>query len=156
MTVECKTVLQPIEKLQFVKLKFARCIPIELINNVRGKTFTPEQFYKYQEDQRDNPNNFLYGLIDDQSKIHGYLWAEKNFLDNSLFVNTFSICDYYWAKGKKNWSKGKAIPKVCEFLDDLRKKISATRVFWITTHEKLFLANGFKKSKNVLMEYNSD
>ena len=77
--------------LRFIRLQVPRLIPVELIDGVKGRTFTPEQFYIYQEQQIDNPYNFLYAVVDDDSKIQGYLWAEVNALDGSLFVNTFSI-----------------------------------------------------------------
>lgn len=138
-----------LEKLEFLKLKFPRLIPIDLIEGVKGKTFTPEQFYKYQEQQVkfENPGNLLYALIDHEKKIQGYLWAEISQLDGSMFVNTFSIKKEYWFKGK-------AIPKVTEFLEFLKNKHKCERVFWITTNEKFFIKHGFKRSKNVLMEYN--
>jgi hypothetical protein len=139
-----------LEKLEFLKLKFPRLIPVELIENVKGKTFTAEQFYKYQEDQVkfENPGNLLYALIDPEKKIHGFLWAEISQLDGSMFVNTFSIDKDYWFKGK-------AIPKVTQFLDGLKAKHQCSRVFWITSNEKFFLKHGLSRSKNVLMEYQS-
>lgn len=138
-----------LEQLEFVRLKIPKLIPLPLIEAVKGRTFTPEQFYTYQEQQIDNPCNFLFALIDGDKKIQGFLWAETNALDGSLFVNTFSI-------NKKYWGNGLAIPKVVEFLADLKKKSKAQRVFWITTNEKFFLKHGFKRSKNCLMEYNSN
>ncbi len=140
---------EKIESLHFVKLKIPRLIPSDLIENVKGRTFTPDQFYKYQEQQIDNPYNHLYVLVDDSKKIHGYLWAEVNVLDDSLFVNTFSITKEYWGKGL-------AIPKVVKFLSQLKEKTKSPRVFWITTNEKFFAKQGFKSSKNVLMEYTSN
>lgn len=146
---ESKTALQPnIDELTFVKLKCPRCIPLELIEHVKGRTFSPEQFYKYQESQVDNPFNHLYVLIDNLKIIQGYLWAEMNSLDASLFVNTFSITKGYWGKGS-------AIANVSKFLDALRKKLKAERVYWITINDKFFAKHGFKRSKNVLMEYQS-
>lgn len=138
-----------ISSLQFVKLKIPRLIPLELIESVKGRTFTPEQFIKYQEDQVGNPGNFLYAMIDIDKKIHGYLWAELNILDGTLFVNTFSI-------SKAHWGKGAGIKKAIEFLQTLKEKTQAPRVFWVTTNEKFFAKHGFKRSKNCLMEYNSN
>ena len=135
-----------LQVLEFVKLKFPRLIPLNLIESVKGRTFTPEQFYFYQENQVGNPHNYLYALLDEQKKIQGYLWAESNSLDNSLFINTFSI-------DKEYWGKGTAIEKAKEFLRILKEKSKATHVFWVTTNEKFFLKQGFKKSRNVLMEY---
>jgi RimJ/RimL family protein N-acetyltransferase len=138
-----------LQKLTFVKLKFPKIIPLDLIESVKGRTFTPEQFFEYQDAQKNNQNNLLFALVDDQKVIKGYLWAEVNPLDGSLFVNTFSVKKEYWGKGH-------AIAKVVAFLDELKKKTKAPRVFWITTNEKFFLKHKFKRSKNVLMEYNSD
>ena len=147
MAIECKTVLHPkLEDLTFVKLRFPRIIPRELIENVKGRTYTPEQFYFYQENQGHNPNNYLHGLVDENKVIHGYLWAEKNYLDDSLFVNTFSISKQYWGKGE-------AINMAIEFVADIKIKSGAKRVFWATTNDKFFSKKGFKKSKIVLMEY---
>jgi len=140
-------IVENLPKLSFFKLKLPRLIPMDLIESVKGRTFTAEQFYVYQENQTNNPFNHLFALVDEQKKIHGYLWAEINILDGSLFVNTFSISKQYWGKGN-------AIPMVIEFLRTLKNKTKAPRVFWISTNEKFFLKHGFKRSKNVLMEYN--
>lgn len=134
------------DNLKFVKLKIPRLIPIELIEAVKGRTFTPEQFYDYQESQIDNPNNHLYAVIDEAKKIHGYLWAEINMLDKSLFINTFSI-------GKEHWGKGKAIDKVIHFIKEVNQTVKAPRIFWISSNGKFFKKHGFKASKNILMEF---
>lgn len=141
--------LPSIDNLSFVRLKIPKLIPSELIENVKGRTFTPAQFYKYQESQIDNPYNHLYVLVDADKKIHGYLWAEVNSLDDSLFVNTFSVDKQYWGKGA-------AIPKVIEFLAILRERCKSPKVFWISTNPRFFEKHGFKKSKNTLLEYNKD
>ena len=135
--------------LKCVRLKIPRLIPSLLIEAVKGRTFSPEQFYVYQEMQVDNSSNFLYALIDDDKKIQGYLWAELNTLDNSLFINTFSISKEYWGKGA-------GIDKAIEFLEVLRKQTKSPRVLWMTTNEKFYAKRGFKRSKISVMEYNSN
>lgn len=139
---------QDIGQLQFVRCRVPQCIPKELIEAVKGRTFTPEQFYSYQDRNVDNPGNFLFCLINESKRIHGFLWAEQNALDGSLFVNTFSVVKEYWGKGK-------AIPMVIQFLKELSTKIKASRTYWCTTNEKFFLKQGFRKSKICLMEYNT-
>lgn len=132
--------------LQFVRLKIPRLIPVELIEAVKGRTFSPERFIEYQEKQMDNPSNFLFAVIDPEKKIRGYLWAEQNCLDDSLFVNTFSISKDYWGKGD-------AIKQAINFISELKDRIEAPRVLWCSTNEKFFCKHGFKKSKISLMEY---
>lgn len=135
--------------LTFIRLKLPTLIPRDLIENVKGRTFTPEQFYEYQLKLVGNPYNHLYAMIDTAKKIKGYLWAESNLLDGSLFVNTFSISKDYWGKGK-------AVDMATEFLRELKFKTKSTRVFWATTNEKFFIKQGFKRSKIILMEYNEE
>lgn len=147
LTEEKTKIAENLQKLTFVRLKIPRLIPSELIESVKGRTFTVEQFYKYQEQSLENPYNYLFALIDETKRIHGYLWAEVNALDGSLFVNTFSISKEYWGKGE-------AIQLAIEFLKTLKEKTKADRVFWCTTNERFFLKHGFKRSKISLLEYN--
>jgi len=150
-TENYEEVLKELDELEFLALKVPSLIPLELVELVKGRTFSADQFYAYQTMQikNENPANFLFALIDKEKKIHGFLWCEINALDGSLFVNTFSI-------SKKFWHKGKVLPKVIGFLKELKKKVGASRCFWISTNEKFFIKQGFKRSKNVLMEYNLD
>lgn len=143
-----------LDELKFIKVLIpenVRLIPKKLIESVKGNYYTPEQFFKYQEQQikDENPYNLLFILINKSKQIEGYLWCELSQFDNSLFVNTFSISKEYWFKGK-------SIPKVIEFLNELKSKFNSPRVFWITVNPKFFEKNGFKRSKNVLMEYNDE
>jgi hypothetical protein len=137
----------PLPDFSFVRLRISRCIPRALVESVKGRTFTPEEFFAYQDKNYNNPNNYLFALIDENRRIHGYLWAERNSLDGSLFVNTYSV-------DKEYWGKGEAIPKAIQFLATLKESTAAPRVFWITTNKKFFERHGFTPSKNVLMEYN--
>jgi len=136
----CSRTQPNLDELEFVKLKIPILIPSKLIELVKGKTFTVEQFYEYQSKQLGNPNNHLYVLVDKTKKIHGFLWAETQSLDGSLFVNTFSV-------DRKFWGGGEAIKKAVEFLDKLHR---------LTTNWRYFEKNGFARSKIVLLEYNSE
>lgn len=134
------------ETFQFVKLKIPSLIPYELVENVKGRVFTPEEFYQYQNEHVNDPYNFLFALIDEDNIIQGFLWAVQEKLGKILYVNTLSISKDYWHKGK-------IMPKVCKFLDHLYDVLQPTKVQWATTNEKFFLKKGFKRSKIALMEY---
>lgn len=150
---ENKAVSEPFEwDLTFVKVLIpenVQLIPREIIEGVKGHPFTPEQFYSYQMDQMlsGNPGNLLYLLVSQEKKVEGVLWAEISAINNSMFINTFSV-------SKKYWHKGKAIEKAIVLLEKIRKQMNCPTVYWITTNDKFFLKHGFKRSKNVLMEYN--
>jgi N-acetylglutamate synthase-like GNAT family acetyltransferase len=139
-----------IESLKFVQVllpKLVRKIPVHLIESVKGRAFSVEEFYKAMEEVVfDSEINLLYVLVDDQNRVQGYLWAEILDLGNSLLVNTFSIDKSYWGKGE-------AVEKVIDFLSPLAKYLKVDTVNWITTNPKFFEKKGFKRSKNVVMEF---
>ena len=138
-----------LNELEFVRIKnkeLIRIIPKELIESIKLSDFTPEQFYKFQEDQIENSLNLLYALIDKERKVRGFLWAHKNLINDVIFINNFSIDKMYWGKGK-------GMNLAIEFIGKLRKQYNAPKVCWATPNERFFLKHGFKRSKNVLMEY---
>ena len=133
-----------LDDLTFQKLRFPRCIPRELIESVKGITFTPEDFYEYLENTLPYGEEFLHVLIDKDKKIHGYLWFQRNSLDNSLFINTYSVSKEYWFKGE-------AIKKAVEFMREAKQWTRSDNVYWCTANPKYFEKHGFKKAKQTLM-----
>lgn len=148
MTNAPNTSLEAIlDHLTFTRLKIPTLIKRELLEAVKGVDFTPEQFYDYQEKNINNPRNHLYAMIDTASKIHGFLWAEQNGLNNSLFINTFSV-------DKEYWHKGKFMLQIAPFILELKDKVKATSISLATTNKKFFKKYGFKESKIAIMTYN--
>jgi hypothetical protein len=145
-----------VEDLRFHRLFFPRMIPEYLIEQVKGRSFTTEEFYKELEEineyeyqaglLQDNPSNFLISLVDPNNAIVGYIWAFKNTLDSSLFVNTLSV-------DKRYWGKGEIIPKAIDVISLIVKKYHCKKTFWMSTNPKYYEKFGFKRSKNVTMEY---
>ena len=145
-----------VEDLKFHRLFFPREIPTHLIEQVKGRTFTPEEFYTHMEEiqayefqegiLQDDPSSLLYVLSDPNKEIVGYLWMYRSTFDQSLFVNTFSV-------DKKYWGRGEAIAKAVDLLSELTKKFQCSKTLWMTTNPKYYEKFGFKRSKNVAMEY---
>lgn len=52
--------------------------------------------------------------------------------------------------------KGIAVKKLSEFIKEIRRKGKLNKIFWITNYPRHSERNGFKRSKNVLMEYNEE
>lgn len=135
-----------LDNLTFVKLRFPRCIPRELIESVKGITFTPEKFYDYLEEALPSDSEFLYVLVDDDKRIHGYIWFQVNILDNSIFLNTYSVSKEYWGKGE-------AIKKAVEFMKKIKDELKASEIYWCTSNSKYFAKHGFRPAKQTLMVY---
>jgi len=140
--------IYPLEELKYVRLLIPRLIPEYLIEHVKGRTFTPEQFYIYLESITDISDNssLLYAIYDPENSIVGFMWAIINQLDNTLFINTFSMDKVYWKNGK-------AINIAIDILKTLVERYNCPQTLWMTTNPKYYQKHGFKVSKNVAMEY---
>ena len=143
MTTE---IFYTLDQLQFTRLLLPRLIPEYLILQVKGRTFTPEQFYQYIEECVDtsNPFSLVYAIVDPEKTIVGYFWIEINALDGTLFLSTYSI-------DKKYWHQGEAIHKAIEFLKGQLSRLKVTEVIWMTTNPRFYEKLGFKRSRNVAM-----
>ena len=140
--------IYPLEDLKYIRIIVPRLIPSYLIELLKGRSFSTEDFYKYQEDRAsiDNEDNLLYGIYDPEKIVVGFIWAEINQLDKTLFVNSFSIDKVYW-------NNGEAMNIALDILGKLVERFRCPKTFWMTTNPKYYQKHGFKLSKNVAMEY---
>lgn len=147
-----------IESLKWVRIFTPAHIPKYLVEQVRDRDFSVEDFYKYQETASIiknkegfslNPLNHLYVLVNDENIVKGFLWFTINPLSKDIHLNTFSI-------DKEYWYKGKAVEKVADFIKDIKNKANLNKIFWITNYEKHSRRHGFKRSRSILMEYNGE
>jgi hypothetical protein len=137
---------EAITSLKYARLKIPRLIPAHLIDAVKFKGFDSEKFYAYQEDRVGDPDNLIFALFDNDKKIKGYLWAVVDESDGALFINTFSV-------DKEHWGKGKAMDKAIEIIEEIVDELKPPSVKWITTNDRFFVKRGFKRSREVIMEY---
>lgn len=147
-----------IEKLRWVRVFTPVHIPKYLVEQVRNRDYTVEDFYTYQEQScirmtkegpTLNPLNHLYVLANDENLTKGFVWFVVDPLTKDLCVNTYSI-------DKEYWGKGKAVSKLATFIKDIRKKGHLNKVYWITNYPKHSQRYGFRPSKSVLMEYTEE
>ena len=138
-----------LDELQFMRVRVpeaVRLIPMELIEHVKGRLFTPEEFYRRQEAQVEhNGDNYLYLLVDSKNKVQGYLWAILE-PGHCLWVNTFSMRKAYWKNGA-------ILKKVFCFIENINKKLKCPVIQWCTTNPRFFEKHGLKRSRTVIMEF---
>lgn len=151
------------KEVNFDELKFIRIftpihIPKELIDQVRERNYEVEDWYKYQDliclRQSDkgpilNPLSMLYVIVDGGNKVVGMLWCEVCSLENTLVVQTFSM-------DKKYWCKGKAVTLVSKKAKEILKECKLKKIVWMTAYPKHSMRYGFKRSKQVLMEWDGE
>jgi hypothetical protein len=147
-----------IDELRWVRIFTPIHIPKYLVEQVRDKDFSSEDFFKFQEmscitNSKDgpklNPLNHLYVLANNENMTKGFVWFVIDSLSKDICINTFSM-------DKEYWYDGKAVEKLSKFIKDIRKKANLNKIFWITNYPKHSLRHGFKRSRGVLMEYSEE
>jgi len=147
-------------KLDFDKFKFIRIIdpdhiPTYLVEQIRERDFDTDYFYQWQKANsvinRDgmnmpNPYNHLWILVDDKRRTQGFFWATVDTMTHSLFINNFSV-------DKSLWNRGEAVELLKNKVDSILKENRIDKAFWSTRQPKPYEKYGFKRSKNILMEY---
>ncbi len=147
-----------IDKLEFVRIFTPVHIPEYLVEQIRDREFTVEQFYEYQNivcvrkgenGPMLNPLNFLYVIVTEKKIAKGFMWAYADPLTKHFCVNNFSMDKEYWCKGK-------AVKLLIKKVSEILKECNMTKVYWITNFPKHSERYGFKRSKSVLMEYKEE
>lgn len=151
------------KEVDFSKLTFMRVftpdhIPMDLVKQIKEKHFEPNDFYDYlrsccvtqsSEGIKLNPFCHLYVIADENKRVVGFVWFEFDILEKSINLQVFSM-------DAKYWNKGKAVGMLTEFMKKELKKSKMKCVYWHTKYPKHSERNGFKRSKNILMEYREE
>lgn len=147
-----------IEELTWIRVFTPIHVPDYLIEQIRDRDYSIEDFKKYQENAciintpkgpTLNPLNHLHILVDKQSVPKGFVWFTINSLSKDIYINTFSIDKDYWFNGK-------AVEKLANFIKQIKKKANLNKVLWTTNYPKHSMRYGFKRSKAILMEYSGE
>jgi hypothetical protein len=143
------------DELRWVRVFSPIHIPRHLVEHIKDRDYTVDDFYKYQEinclvSGKDgptlNPLNHLYVLADDENMVQGFLWFVIDPLSKDAVINIFSI-------DKKYWHQGKAIERLGSYVKEIVGKLKLKKVYWVTTCPKHSEYHGFERSKSVIMEY---
>jgi len=147
-----------LKDLRWVRLFNPTLIPKYLVEQVKNREYSVDDFFKFQElnclvntkgSPTLNPFNHLYALVSNDNQVKGYMWAVIDPLTKDMLINTFSIAKEYWHNGE-------AVSVLQENVEAIIKKMKIDKVLWITTAPKHSKKYGFKDSKNVMMEYSPD
>jgi len=147
--------MKKIDELRFVRVFTPDHLPHYLIEQVRDRDYSVEEFFKYQQlncmIQGENgitlnPFNHLYVLADKENQVKGVLWFGVDPLSKDILIQTFSM-------DKEYWGKGEAVKKLADHIKQIRIKGKLNKIYWITNYPKHSMRHGFKPSKSVLMEY---
>lgn len=147
-----------IEELRWVRIFTPVHIPKYLVEQIRDRDYTIEDFYKYQEincvsmtkeGPSLNPLNHLYILANKDNLTKGFVWFTIDSLSKDICLQIFSM-------DKEYWGRGKAVEKVANFIKEIKRKGQLNKVYWVTPYPKHSMRHGFKRSNSVLMEYTGE
>jgi len=147
--------MKKIEELRWVRVFTPDHVPHFLIEQVRDRDYSVEEFYKYHQincmiqSEKGvvlNPFNHLYVLADKVNQVKGVLWFNVDPLSKDILIQVFSMDKDYWGRGE-------AVKKLAEHIKKIRIKGNLNKIYWITNYPKHSMRYGFKPSKSVLMEY---
>ena len=151
--------MNKIDDLKWIRIFTPSHIPKYLVEQVRDRDFSVEDFYKYHEvnctipskdgNVKLNPFSHLYVLANTENEVKGMLWFGVDPLSKDIIIQTFSM-------DKEYWNKGIAVKKLSDHIKEIRKKANLNKIYWVTNYPKHSERNGFTRSKNVLMEYNEE
>jgi len=134
------------EELSFIRIMDFKLIPRKLFEQVRDMDVKVENIEKHGNLIARSPFTLLYAITDKSNIIRGVLWANINFMSDSIGVHLLSV--------EKEYQNGKHVQAA---LDHLKKevkslKLDITKIKCATTRPRAFEAAGFEKSKYILME----
>jgi hypothetical protein len=132
--------------MKWIRIYEPSLIPRKYVEGVKGRDYSVAEFYDFQDFNRNNPCNLLFGYISPEDEVKGYIWAQVNALDSTMFINTLSV-------DKEFWFNGKVLDEAIEFLHKVQHRMEARKTYWCTTNKRFFLSKGFKTSKIWLMEF---
>lgn len=119
-------------------------IPIELIEQIKTSDWTPERYLDFLRVVENSPLQFIFGIFRGVDLL-GYVWCEANLLEMTLFIDTISI--------KKQFKLDKKVSnEIIRLLKFFLKESGLRKIRFLTDRPDFFLRNGFKKSKQLLLE----
>lgn len=144
--------------LRWVRIFDPVHIPKKYIEMIKDRDFSVEKFYTYQkhaclihtpEGQQLNPLNLLYVLADEENVVKGVCWMVVDALCDALVINTYVVDKEYW-KSKK------CVQILQDKALEIKEGAKLERIYWITPSAKHSENHGFKRCRQVLMEYKTE
>jgi len=134
------------QRLRYFQCYDYKMIPIELIEQFDGEEWTMENYISYQEMMKNNPNYFLFVLVDANlgDKVIGFLCGVIDECRKGLFIRGLSVLPEY---------QGNIIPFTRKFMEMIVRKSNGflKNIYWTTNRAKAYSKYGFHESKYKLM-----
>ena len=144
-----------IDDLRWIRIVTPIAIPRYLVEQVRDRDYTVDDFYKFHEinctsdidgNKVLNPFHHLYVLASKDHQVKGVLWFTIDPLSKDVLIQTYSV-------DKEYWNKGSAVGKAADHVKKIMKEANLKKAYWLTNYPKHSERYGFRRARSVLMEY---
>jgi hypothetical protein len=143
------------KQFRWIRLTTPYGIPKYLVEQLKDREYDVDNFYSYLDQLClanngigvFNPLTHLYGLSGEDG-IQGFLWFVIDPLTSNIQINNFSI-------DPQLWNRGESIECVRNLVSSVRENMGLGAIQWYTSQPSVYERFGFKRSKHVLMEYQS-
>lgn len=132
-------------QLTFKPISDPALIPPYLVEQMKGREFEVEQFYKVVPLMMRSPFVIFGAFVNMEKEIKGFLLGDVNPLDMWLHIAMLSIDKQYYRKG--------IIPETLGILKHVVKNNELKGIVMVTTRPKAFEIAGFERSKLTRMRY---
>jgi len=143
-------------KLTFKRVTDPYLVPKKYVDRIKARTWTTEKWYKTADQSAHvkteygkaaNLDTYLLLAVDAEQEVVGFIWMQKDDLNDCLWLNNVSIDSKYWNQGI---TMSDIIPEIKKIM----YKESLEKVIWTTTRPRYGEKYGFKRCAHTLMEYN--
>lgn len=137
--------LSRFQKLSCVRLRDFRALPSPLLEQIKGRSWSPELLVtKYSRAAQHNLCH-LWGFVDEFGDLQGFLWANIDPLSQALDIIAFSV-DRRFQDGKT------VIPTALELAKALRDAEGLLKIRFATSRPGAMMKYGIFPSRTVMME----
>ena len=128
----------------FRKIDDVALIPIDLVEQIPNTDV--KQFYTLLKNLKDMPYHLVEIFQDEKLHIKGFAWAIIEPTSLEVHINTVSMFKEYQGSGKY-------LKEYIEHLKQILKDSAIKKVTWCTDRPAFYEKLGFKRSKEVYLEY---
>lgn len=130
----------------FIRIHDANLIPTYLVEQVKGRDYSIDDFYRMMPMYLESPTTFLVAITDEERIICGYLWMVVDLLTMSLYINTASV-------DIEVRLSNSVMDDIIKYVENLGRSIKVRKISWHSYKTGLFVKRGFTVINGSLMEY---
>jgi len=134
-------------EISVIPIPDVRLIPRYLVDQVKDRVWTTDDFYEHLLAMPPDDSNLLLGLIDKQNQVKGFVWLTIDTFQQLIFINTFSADPMYQRRNR-------LMKFITRYIKEMAKVIGIPKVIWAAKRTKALEKYGFAPSDWVLMEEN--